>query len=363
MGYPDSVGAQAVDPSPDTVWVRDQVTCSGCSIRLDAVARLGRSGDQSRIQPSGPVTVGRNSQGHFYVAPMTDFQSVGIYDASGQQIRVIDRRVLPVGLVAEVRVLSGDSVIVVDRRRRVATVLANDRTVLRTIDLGITVEGFYPVPDGRFVSHWRSSSPSLIGLSVHIHRSDGAIQRSFGARERTQSGPVHQNRQLALVPSGVLVARSNRWQIEEWTLDGEQGRTFIADRPWFAPWSTRASEDQPRRPWLESIRADSSGKVWAVVHVAEEDYFERAGSGGDAAPGASTENTTPVARESREDTIVEVIDVATGELIARSRLDGLYYGYLNGNQNLYARHAFSESGGHVLEVWRMELDAPPTQGG
>lgn len=342
--FPAQVRSQ--DPLP---------ACPSCEIRIENVVTL-RS-EPGEAQPDSWLlpTVVQDSRGSYYVAPMMDRASVGVYRPDG----VLAHTIGGTGsftLLLEIKV-RGDTLIAVDRVRRSLELIPLGHGESRVVPLGYSPEGVLPLDNGSFVTQAHIPSPRLFGMPLHVHGPSGEHLRTFGrSTEPVRSdAPYDVRRSIAYDgDASILASWVNRYRIERWSIQGRLVQVIEHQRPWFPHWSSYPPNIDARRPptWLESVRVDSTqGVIWCILHVAGEGWSPDPRR----MPDEHAPAPTLAARNDVLDTIIEVLDMRTGQLLASRRVNVLISGYLNDGANIYTSRREDESGNQQIDILQLSF--------
>jgi hypothetical protein len=308
------VGATAVAALPASALgqATERLTegCSGCHIRIDTVAILGDRDGPGMIEDDfTPTSV--DSHGHFYLLSGGGVQ-VKVFDPEGAYLRSIGKRGDGPGefqLVRRLFVDANDHLYAPDRIHGRITVLTPLGNVVRTITVGPPWLGFniYPLRGDSLLVGGHSLSPELVGLPAHIISPEGALVRSFGERTYPVEATTDEfllHRAIALSEDHTFwVAGWDRYHIELWRTDGQRLRHLVREPAWFSQPAALTDGRVPPRPALLSIFQDADGFLWTSSTVASSSWTD--------GPHAI-------------DTIVEVIDPASTQVLASTILPGRY---------------------------------------
>ena len=215
--------------------------CPPCEIRIEEVITLQGSEAAMRWHRQLTPTIVRDGRGWYYVAPMADMKSIGVYRPGGQFERVIAGAGKDgdwFAFVTEVKIRN-DTLIAVDRGGGELDLVHRNGSGRVATTLGYGPEGVLPLSDGRYVTQLSLPSPQLIGFPVHLHGFRGEHIRSFGRSGDRVSpdAPYNEKRNIAHGPNGsILLTRVNQYRIEKWTLAGSLLAVIERERSWFAPW-------------------------------------------------------------------------------------------------------------------------------
>ena len=213
-----------------------------------------------------------------------------------------------------------DTLLVVGMDRRLS-VWSPERRFIREVRIALLPDRLIRVDDTHLVASGPHRTPESAGFPLHLLTDEGVLLRSFGTPEPVVDPelPTLERRQIAPGPRpGTFWAvQPDRYQVELW--DVERGVVENIERrvEWFPPRSGGAQvEGQPPLPFIRDMAADSSGNLWFLLLVADEDWRSSLRTPG-----------KPITREILDkefDTIIEVVDPATHSLIARRRFDPFF---------------------------------------
>jgi hypothetical protein len=340
---------------------RSSVACTECSIEVTHVVTLRGTAESPQPEPTIMTTVARDARGWYYVAPMADLVSVGVYRPDGALHRAI-RVPMQAGasaFVAEVKIRL-DTLLAVDQAARVVHAIPLESGQPRRIAIGARAEGILPAQDGGFLAHFHLRTPELVGLPLHALDGIGRRTRSFGdpGLVTSSADPYAVKRNIARGPGGtVFTTWLNRYRIEEWSADGTLRRIIEPSRPWFTPWNSYPPNlrSNPPPPWLDSIRVDvEQGLIWCLIHVPSGRWQSEA----DIPTSDHAASPTLHERNRVFDTVIEVLDLQTGELIASRRIFSHISGYLNDGSNLYNSRTSDPDGVQHVHVLSLRLVRP-----
>jgi hypothetical protein len=341
----------ACDPSPETIGAgAGSADCPGCEIRLVHVATIGAETDLD--SPSQVFTPAIDSGGRIFVAPLTDLGTVGVYDATGRFLRTLGRPGEGPGefrYAWNVMVLPGDTILVFDSYLRRYTIFTPELEPARVVSLDPLPIHVVPLTSDRMFGFTRVA-PADSGTLVHEFVGGGAT-RSFAWLDAAPD--VRRNtryRHLAAAPAGALwLASADRYSIELWDTAGERIRTITAVRDWFPPPDAAVTASRATAPSIDAVWSDADDRLWVLASVPDDDPPEREGPGENYLTG----------RIRLYDSMIEVLDPATGNLIAALRSDTLLYVSIMSTPGLVTSAHETDSGWIRFELWRLELGPPP----
>ena len=183
-----------VDASAQPIRIGDSPACAGCQIIVEHVATLGAESDPD--SPAASFVIARDSSGRFFVAPMSNRASIGIYARTGEYVDVIGR---PGGgpgeftYAQEVKVIRGDTVLVMDRAQLRYTILTSGLELVDVIRMAFPDDGAIAYGSRDIVAHASVESPERVGHALH-HLVDGQPIRSFAATGNVLPGNAIERR-------------------------------------------------------------------------------------------------------------------------------------------------------------------------
>lgn len=243
--------------------------------------------------------------------------------------------------------------------------LSSDGTIMTTASLKEPQMVQMLVFRGRpFLISAVADEPDRFGLPFHrldLRASGARVLQSFGrdARAEVALGEMHLLVRL-VAPSGVAAERF--WAVspfdyivERFTISGVRERTFRRDAVWFAG-GTRGgvgSPDSPPPTAIAGIAETPSGKVMVLGLVPDSGWM-RAWDG----VAIADDGSIPLAALDRSrllDTVVELLDPDSGELIGSGTLDGFGFAALEGGQLITWDPGPVSRG----RVWRVSVRSGP----
>ena len=284
-------------------------------IALEPLATIGADDGTGRYA-SMPLASEQLSDGRYFVtepwgpAP----QLVRIHDDEGRFLRWLGREGDGPGEYRspEFARRVGDSVYVFDDRARQVTSIAAGEDSGPQRPWQARPYTFLVLADGSFLlTTGREGERESI---QHVTR-DGRLLRSFGGD--IPGEPPHLGRGT---DGTVWAVNPSRPEIQQWTLDGQHGRSLALERDWFPlheEWRG-PSPTQPPHTRIAGAWADSAHGLWLVAMVADPDWAS--GLGGRAMV-EGREHHAIVDWKSVFDGVIERIDLRTGEATTHQRFD------------------------------------------
>lgn len=346
-----------ISTAQERVQITSSSSCSGCTIRLTRVVRLGGPSDPSSLART--PTVARDSRGRFIVGPTLDGAQLHVYDASGKFLTSVGRRGRGPGefqRISLVTVSAGDTLHVFDAVNLRHTVLSSDFRTVRTSPLPGRVYAAFPLGRGTTLVQAPARSSDRFGLPLHLINPDGRVVRSYGSLQKTyEPGDVDAEfRPVAQASTAMTwVGHVGRYELGLWDTNGRLVRTLVRGASWFRPREKGSRNDPNARPghWIADLHEDAGRMLWVVVGTADRSWQPPR----DRTDG---ERPLPTVREAGSlfDTILEVIDPKTGQLLASARDPGPPFAFFA--DNLASRAREDADGNVFVDVVRVELINP-----
>ena len=192
--------------------------------------------------------------------------------------------------------------------------LEADGTLLNSAHFPHDILLAHPLSDSILLANGTIRTPDRIGLPFHLVHVDGTILGSFGPEASLMSGAEEPGyRYIAVIDERrfLSTAMSGRpYRIELW--DGRSLRTvWTRATEWF-PEAGPPRRSREIRPRVGGLHRDGS-RLWTIVTVPDPAYTP-------APPGTRVVVDSQY-RDSRWDTVVELIDLTLGEVVASQRFD------------------------------------------
>jgi hypothetical protein len=275
-----------------------------------------------------------------------------VYDSGGRLIRGVGRRGQGPGeftFIRNIRVGHSDTVYVVDGGQPVrvlSPLLEHTRSIASA-----------PVLDAPGVLHrtaFLRTGEILVQTApntIQVLRADGSVVRSLTVPVAGADRPCIGCEQRWLAParqSGRFWSTvSNRYEIDQFDLEGRHHLRLVRRPSWFDPWRTLSDGDRPN-PHAGAIREDSEGLLWVKTIV--PDPAPRLLSAAD-----STRSVYPAMLGGQWDGFLEVIDPRSGDLLASRRLSE-WFDFIG--RDLLVTSNEDADGIVTMHVWRAVLRRP-----
>lgn len=192
------------------------------------------------------------------------------------------------------------------------------------------------LPNGDFLFNATIADSAAFGQPLQLVGRDGRLERSFGSEdpEALRGVPFATSRSLAGTADGLVwTASPAQYVVELWNPEtGALVRRFTRHSEWFPPRVTVVPRDaQPPaepQPMIHGLRHDAANRaVWVLLGVADSQWTQVVGPrGGDHG------NVSVSDEQGYYDTLIEVLDDSTGELLARVRLPEYFRQFFGADQ-------------------------------
>lgn len=317
--------------------IPDRPSCGSCRVAVREVARLGSINDPAGFGPLAYVAV--SSGGSYAVSSATFPGEIFLYSASGAFVRSVGRRGDGPGEFRGQLLLqfdARDSLHVVEFRGDRHTVLRpGDLAYVRSMQLTTRPTAFTVLYRGGFLLAGPSGTPGS-AYALQFLSPEGGRVASADSDARAHEVP----RVVTVGTNGsVWTASAVEYRLQEWSERGEPLRTLHARREWLqgSPVPTRLAPQAAPPSQLTGLARDASGLLLVFFAVPDARW----------AP--------PVGREAPDpsqmyDTILEVVDPGSGQLMLRHRFEELVIPVKGSLAYVMRSDALGERRIHVLEL-------------
>lgn len=335
--------------------------CSACRITVEHVVTLG--GEQpNSIIPAYPQGFAQDIRGRWWLAFSRPGELPLRFSNDGHFAEPIGRSGKGPGeFTGPLRVRGfADSVYIGDAALNRLSVFSDGREPARsTTNRGVYGNEWVVLSDGLFVVNSSSTLPEYAGDPFHVFDPTGAYLRSFGGGDLSfpydRATSLRMRRRMDRARDGLRFWAANTdYVIELWDAEGRKYRTIIRDAQWYhAPATPRpVTPDTPPQDIVNFLHVDTHGRLWIVVLVADPNW-ERA-----LVPGRQElgERYRIADINGISDSVLEVIDAATGRLLATQRLPFVVAAMASGEFLMSLNDGFADS--PQINVWRATLQVP-----
>lgn len=349
---PSGIGAQEV------LEVGSLPSCGQCRLELQHVLTLDPRGPEGLLVGE-PASVARTPDGRLLVTQHQSPHELLVFDSAGGYHATVGRRGSGPGEyrgLEHVSLAENGEAVLVDNTNGRITWLSTDLEVTRTErSPAPLVHRLMQVGPDRFIAN--ASMAQGTGLPLHSIDLESGQVRSFGTvLPVPRPGlPWANLRALALAGNGrVWSAYRTQYVLELWDTAGALVKTLARRTSWFQPYvERRVGSGEPAQPWLMAIRENLEGQLLSLVTVPIDDYRRVLGPPRETPRGPRYDVSR---KDQLFDTIVEVIDPETGELVASERLPQYLLDFLD-DQHVYG-YRLSPDGNPLIDVWRLRLVGP-----
>ena len=288
-----------------------------CRIELERITRITDADDPGILRPE--VTWVQETEAGTFVATSMDMKQIAEFGPDGRLVGVTGRAGQGPGefLIMVTPIPGpGDTLFAADLGQGRITMFGPDRAPAGTI-----VTRFVPdllMPDGSFLVASQIGRRETIGSPIHVVDREGEVVRSFGAHEEYRPDlDGLPTRQVALARDGTVWAMAPvRYVLERWDPStGEQLQSIPIGSDWFREPLAPYTDETVRPPSLVvGLWEDEDGLVWTIVKDADLDW--------EPSPRANEHRPyEPGERDRLFDWVVEVVDPASGRVLASRRSD------------------------------------------
>lgn len=337
----------------EQIVIRGAPACETCKIRMEELVRIGSSDDPHALMRTSRLAI--DSRGRIFVAPTYEVGTIAVYNSGGRYEKSFGRQGQGPGefssRITHILIDPDDRVHVFEGPRH--TILTPGLESFESVRvLDVNPANILLRPNGSIVVQNLDLSRSS-GPTVHVLGMNGETRTSMDPISPSgRPDPWDVVRILADAGSGgIWSAHVNRYELTEWTEDGQPLRTVERLAPWFESWSgydLREPAEKAPRPRITSVLAEGPGRLWVHVRVADADW--------------SPQTTRPAENVRRRgddraqfyDSLIEVIDLDRRRVLASLRIDDPIAAFV-GRDNLAYGARESESGEIQLVVWQVSL--------
>ena len=324
------------------VTISDEPTCNACEITADTVVAITGSLEAPFSRRTRLAHLARS--GEYAAAPLADDGTVALFDSAGRYLKSILRRGEGPGELVGIRHLLGDDagrIIAIDYDGRVVRYdPGTDTTHDYRLPTRLLPTEFAVGPHHQFLAF--SMSP-LNPTGVMLDSTFRAVG-SFGdsgwrdSQGQITTSPARLESRLGGGNGRYFVQATNRYELRVrlWDSLGAPVADFLRDAAWFPPYDEQTYQDSAAyvpsqvRPLPRVIGAwmDVEGLVWIAASVADANWKQV----DPVVPGQtlftnSPSGPVPPDRDWNRflDTVIEVIDPRARRVLARTRLDAVFY--------------------------------------
>lgn len=321
--------------------IGDTPTCSTCTAELVPVVQLGSLDDPAGFAPV--IQLAKNSDSLYVVSSTTFDGELFVYGEDGQFLRTVGRRGEGPGEFRRTQLVafdSQDSLHAIEAGGPRHSVFAPDLSFVRTVEMQTRTLGMRIEDSGTVFAVAPKQSGDL-SFALQVLLPDGSPLHAFDPIDPEASGQAAMGRNITVDTHG------QRWSVgmaeyrlKQWDEDGRLVRVLEASRDWIPETiPMRLERDQRPPAQITGLEADGDGLLWVFAAVPDANW-------------APPEPGTRPSPATMYDTLVEVLDPTTGNLLARSTFDQLVLPFGRGS----AYSMLEESSGDLrVQVWEMRV--------
>lgn len=357
--YPAVCGSQTL------IRIAEDDACPDCRIELEPVATLRPPAERVGFVVLPSSSVARDRDGRFVAGLVLGEAAIAVFGPDGSFSHVFGRFGQGPGEFSDgrmfVRIGAGDTVHVFQSivhsvwSPGARAFLDSRRLQVRPFDVVLQ--------DGRTIVRAAVHGPGGTGIPVHVLAEDGTVATGIGRVNGQDSSmnPVDWVRRLARArrDRSVWVAQWKRYEISRFDLSGREETKLVREAAWFPPRTDPVEAEgylTRARPTVEGLVESSEGTLWVVISRGDPAYDPP-----ELPRGVEGEPLDPYQDDNgRLDTVIEVLDVTRGRLLARAELDP-YMRFIDTPDDeplLYSMRTI-ETGEVVVDIWRATLLGRP----
>jgi hypothetical protein len=356
LGFPLLLGGQTRKIGSNAT-----ASCRGCRIQVALSVTLERTQGDNEIARA-PRSIVLDRRGNIIVARGSEGTPL-VFDKAGRFLRAVGRKGDGPGEFREAELVvlgPADSIFVIDRRLHRLSVLAPDWQFVRSA----------PFVDGALAAAWTPSGlvtsaevrdRARFGKPLHLMDPFGNYLRSFGETGDAiiPGRTLPLSRLVASSLSGDIwsSAATHQYLLERWSADGQRLLAVRREAPWFsrAPADARLLGFTPKGPaysFVYAIAVDDAGHVWTNVRIPDARWRD-AVRWNDAAKGELASIAIVDDLHKAFDTVFEVFDRTSGDLLATFRSDVAWHRFAGPNRVVRIRE--DPDGIPIVELHEIRL--------
>jgi hypothetical protein len=325
----------STNPVKDTVFINERPSCGDCVLLIAGATSLRRADDPKQFAMFASVFY--SPEGYFILGPVGKDNHIEVYDSKGTRKQIIaipdafgDEPMLP----PQMHWVPGDTLHIIGTfppYRHIVLNLQGRQVRSGTFPLPALAQVYYP--NGSLVFSGAINTPAAIGHPFHFVDVNGKIQRSFGVGRQPFLTSISDrlNRPLALADSGRFwAAHPSGAVIEVWDTTGSKQRTFMRSVVATATQRFDSLGSQPGidadtlpRPHVHQI-AQREDQLWIFTAVPNTQWKPELSDEALIAQGRPVPSIEEELNEgpARRNTLIDVIDLKTNQLITSQTLSG-----------------------------------------
>ncbi len=348
--------------SQRVVRINEDVSCRSCEIVLTPGPRLGDADGPGSLVAE-PSSLASDNHGRFYLTEFTTAQPPLVFDSQGRFLRELGRLGPGPGEFLMARYLvvgESDSVYVTDAQAGRLSVFTPELLLARSASDAGVARGmsFEVLNNGSIVVATDVLTRERIGFPLHLYGPGLEFLKSFGADTPAfdPGHPLLSRRRLSRSHDGGLwSARATEYVIDRFDSNGRRTLRVVRQAPWFRPHQgPNLIEDPEPKPRIMAISEDSLGRLWVLTVVKDDRWKTALGYNLPSRLGGGRSPMPVIVDEDRYfDTIIEVIDVEKGKLVATRRVPQAIPIIVD--EKHVARRREDRSGAYYIQLWSVSV--------
>lgn len=347
--------------------IAEDDACAACSIDVELVVTLQPPSDRLGFTVLPIPGILRDREGRYVAGIMVGDAPIAVFDPSGALSHGFGRLGEGPGEFAEgpgpVMMVGGDDTVHVVQFATHSVLGPGAREFIRRRQLALR-PWCATIVVGTMVACSPVQAPGGRGTPLQVLAEDGRVARGIGFQPDRPIDFTHtldRSRRVARAAGddAVWSARRIEYEMSRFSLDGQEQVRVVRDAPWFPPQDEDYENGEgyltPQRPWIEALREPTEGTLWVVTSRGDRSYEPP-----ELPPGAEGVEIDPYEDDNgRLDTVIEVLDVAQGRLLARAELDP-YLRFVDtpDDELLLFSLRTLPAGDVVVDIWRARLRRP-----
>ena len=196
---------------------------------------------------------------------------------------------------------------------------------------------------GRRIAAADSRTPRFAGIPLHLMSPEGTLTTSFGSLDEVRDPRSYPSQRRRIpVASGtgremqVYSVSPATYRIDAWSTEGEFRDVWVRKNQWFPPTSS-----QSETGLITGVYEDGERRLWVAIAVAD--------------PHRTPEPETEFSigqMNSIMDTVVEVVDLSAGRILASGRFEGRAAGFSSAGDLI----TLEEDGIGMVRIRLLKLD-------
>lgn len=297
--------------------IRETGLCPACAIELVEVARLGSPEDPVSVRPDvsmRPCMVAELPEQGWVVSALVGGGELGIYDTTGAMVREVGRSGEGPGEYGRdmhVVVRRGETVSVVDNSYLRVTTLSDNQSP-HIVRLPRRVQSLALLASGALLVHGRptGTEEGVEDRFTLVDLESGEL-RSFEDSDKDLAD-LDQWVVSGGYDGGFWAASGWKYELHRWANPDSLEYTLVRESvEWFPSdnaYSDDMYESEPPPAWFTHMWETKDGLLWTYSLVPDEDWAPE-----------SPQAPNPAWNERVLDTMIEVVEIAGGQVLAQLR--------------------------------------------